>query len=64
MLKKAGGNWVEGDSFFDRQTELEALRERAREGTHTLLTSGSVGLEPILQQAGLSAHANIFPRSI
>ena len=39
MLKKAGGNWVEGDSFFDRKTELEALRERAREGTHTLLTA-------------------------
>ena len=39
MLKKAGGNWVEGDSFFDRQTELEALRGRVREGTHTLLTA-------------------------
>ena len=25
-----------------------------------LIASGSVGLEPILQQAGLSAHANIF----
>ena len=26
----------------------------------TLIISGSVGLEPILRQAGLSAHANIF----
>ena len=39
MLKKAGGNWVEGDSFFDRESELDALTERAKEGTHTLLTA-------------------------
>ena len=38
-LKKAGGNWVEGDRFFDRETELEALTERVRDGTHTLLTA-------------------------
>ena len=39
MLRKAGGNWVEGDRFFDRETELEALTERVRDGTHTLLTA-------------------------
>ena len=39
-LRKAGANWVEGpDRFFDRQVELEALEERVREGTHTLLTA-------------------------
>ena len=38
-LRKAGGNWVEGDRFFDRETELEALTERVRDGTHTLLTA-------------------------
>ena len=38
-LRKAGGNWVEGDRFFDRKTELEALTERVRDGTHTLLTA-------------------------
>ena len=38
-LKKAGGNWVDGDRFFDREAELEALSERVREGTHTLLTA-------------------------
>ncbi len=38
-LKKAGGNWVDGDRFFDRAAELEALTERVREGTHTLLTA-------------------------
>ena len=39
MLGKGGGNWVEGDRFFDREAELEALEERVREGTHTLLTA-------------------------
>ena len=29
-----------------------------------LILSGSIGLEPILQQAGLSAHANIFLPSV
>jgi len=38
MLRKAGANWVEGDRFFDREVELEALTERVRDGTHTLLT--------------------------
>ena len=38
-LRKAGGNWVEGDRFFDREVELEALEERVRDGAHTLLTA-------------------------
>ena len=24
-LRKAGANWVEGDRFYDRERELEAL---------------------------------------
>lgn len=39
MLRKGGSNWVEGDRFFDREAELEALTERVREGTHTLITA-------------------------
>ena len=39
MLKKAGGNWVDGDRFFDREVELEALMERVADGQHTLLTA-------------------------
>ena len=39
QLRKAGSNWVDGDRFFDRDTELEALMERVQEGTHTLLTA-------------------------
>ena len=38
-MRKAGGNWVVGDDFFDRDAELEALNERVLEGTHTLLTA-------------------------
>ena len=38
-LRKAGANWVEGDRFFDREAELEALAERVRDGIHTLLTA-------------------------
>jgi hypothetical protein len=38
-VRKAGGNWVDGDRFFDRETEVEALTERIRDGAHTLLTA-------------------------
>ncbi len=38
-IRKAGGNWVDGDRFFDRKAELDALAERVRDGTHTLLTA-------------------------
>ena len=38
-LRKAGANWVDGDRFFDRETELESLTERVRDGAHTLLTA-------------------------
>ena len=38
-LRKQPSNWVDGDQFFDREVELEALGERVRDGTHTLLTA-------------------------
>ena len=38
-LRKQPSNWVDGDQFFDREIELESLRERVRDGTHTLLTA-------------------------
>ena len=37
-LVPGGSNWVYGDRFFDREAEIEALRERVENGTHTLLT--------------------------
>ena len=39
MLRKAGGNWVDGDRFFDREADVEALSERIHDGAHTLLTA-------------------------
>ena len=38
-MRKGGSNWVSGEDFFGRETELEILDERVREGTHTLLTA-------------------------
>ena len=38
-MRKAGGNWVDGDRFFDRELEVEALSERILDGAHTLLTA-------------------------
>ena len=38
-LRKAGANWVDGDRFFDREPELQALTERVHDGVHTLLTA-------------------------
>ena len=38
-LPKAGGNWVAGDRFFDREVEVEALMERVVDGVHTLVTA-------------------------
>ena len=39
MLKKTVGNWVDGDRFFDRESDIGALREHVSEGTHTLLVA-------------------------
>ena len=36
---RMSSNWVDGDQFFDRETELQLLRERVANGTHTLLTA-------------------------
>ena len=38
-LRKAGANWVAGERFFDRESELETLKERVNDGNHTLLTA-------------------------
>ena len=61
MLKDDNGRIIpEGK----RETEafLSWLRRNGQEhqGRVSIIVSGSVGLEPILEQAALSAHANIF----
>ena len=39
MMRKGGSNWVDGENFFDWKNDLEAMEQRVREGTHTLLTA-------------------------
>ena len=38
-LKRATGNWVVGDQFWDREVELSLFMERLHEGAHLLLTA-------------------------
>lgn len=38
-LKRATGNWVVGDRFWDREVEIELLIERLDEGAHLLLVA-------------------------
>ena len=38
MLTRTVGNWVDGERFFDRESDLAALRQNVDDGTHTLLT--------------------------
>lgn len=65
-LRKAGGNWVDGDRFFDRDAEIEALLERVEDGTHTLLTAqrrmGKTSLvrEMLRRLEGLGEFASVF----
>ena len=38
-LKRATGNWVVGDQFWDREAEVTLFIERLNEGAHLLLTA-------------------------
>lgn len=38
-LKKAGGNWVEDDRFFNREDDIAELTKRVKNGGHTLVTA-------------------------
>lgn len=38
-LRKGGGNWVDGDRFFDRSVELSILEERAHDRVHSLIAA-------------------------
>ena len=60
-LRKAGGNWVAGEHFFNREVEIEALLERIEDGTHTLVTAqrrmGKTSLvRELLRRLGEDGH--------
>lgn len=38
-LKQAHGNWVEGDRFYDRESDIALLIEKLDEGAHILLVA-------------------------
>ena len=50
----------EGRNLADEFLSWLRRNGQAHRGHVTMILSGSVGLEPLLQQARLSAHANIF----
>lgn len=51
-LKRATGNWVSGDQFWDREVEMELFTERLVEGSHLLLTAPRrIGKTSLLKEA-------------
>lgn len=51
-LKRATGNWVSGDQFWNRQAEMELFIERLVEGSHLLLTAPRrIGKTSLLKEA-------------
>ena len=51
-LKRAHGNWVSGDRFWDRETELELLADYLEEGAHLLIVAQRrIGKTSLMQEA-------------
>jgi uncharacterized protein len=51
-LKRSTGNWVVGDRFWDRETELVLFKERLNEGAHLLLVAPRrIGKTSLLKEA-------------
>ncbi|MCP4004002.1 MAG: ATP-binding protein [bacterium] len=51
-LKRALGNWVEGDRFWDREAELELLVEYLEEGAHLLIVAQRrIGKTSLMREA-------------
>ena len=52
-MRYSTGRWVSGDDFFNRDTELQVLKARVRDGNHTLLTGQRrMGKTSIVQKLG------------
>ncbi len=52
-LKQAHGNWVAGDRFWDRETELDLFLNRIKEGANILLVAQRrMGKTSLMKEAG------------
>lgn len=52
-MRSSTGRWVVGDDFFNRETELDLLESRVRDGNHVLLTGQRrMGKTSIAQELG------------
>lgn len=61
-LLRRGGNRIHPEGKREADEFLSWLRKNAQAHSRriVLILSGSIGLEPLLEQAGLSAHANTY----
>jgi hypothetical protein len=51
-LKRAHGNWVDGDRFWDREAELDLLIESLDEGAHLLIVAQRrIGKTSLMREA-------------
>ena len=52
-MRSATSRWVSGEDFFDRESELEVLESRVRDGNHVLLTGQRrMGKTSVTQELG------------
>ena len=52
-MRSATSRWVSGEDFFDRESELEVLESRVRDGNHVLLTGQRrMGKTSVAQELG------------
>ena len=53
LKRTSTGRWVIGEDFFDRETDLEILEARVREGNHVLLSGQRrMGKTSVLRELG------------
>ena len=57
-MKVSTGRWVDGDDFFDRESELQILESQVRDGNHVLLTGQRrMGKTSVVRELGRQLEA-------
>ena len=58
-MQSSTGRWVSGNDFFDRESEIQILETRVRNGNHTLLTGQRrMGKTSIARELGQRLEAD------